>query len=237
MHRGRTSPVTKSMTSISQTPSRLSTINATYPRVGQKFGLKERPLSPVDVSCAKRSRHILVVHPHQASSESSPVSPSFTRSPSQSLMPTVTPLMLLTVEASSHYYRRPLSTSTCTNSSGKLNVNRAREVNAKHARPNSKSPGESCTVDYQLLPSPPVFAISPYDPEFGNKVYLAYRCHRLSHYYRKMKYGQDIAREYRPGYTPEEIKHNYLEEQRRVRQEIEEAIAASDSDLEETVHT
>lgn len=228
-----TPPMTRSSTSTMRTPSTLSIPTTPHTHGSARLnGSKKRPLSPVDRSCAKRScQEVLVLHPHQSTSDSSPISPPFTRPPSQAPMPAITSPVLLNIGPSSHCS----SLSPSTGNISKLKVDSACEI--KHAQPDSRSPSGSCTVNYHLLPSPPVFVTSPYDPEFGNKVCWAYRCQQLKHQYRTRNYGQDVARKYRPGNTPEEIRNEYLAEQQRLQQGIDEAIAASDSESEETDDT
>lgn len=88
-------------------------------------------------------------------------------------------------------------------------------------------------VDYQSLPSAPVFAFSPYDADFGRKVRFGYVRNQMSHEIREKKYGVEVASRYKFGYTPEESRNLYVAQQAKAEQDLEDALAESDSELEE----
>lgn len=60
--------------------------------------------------------------------------------------------------------------------------------------------------DYQSLPSPPEVALSLYNPELGADVALAYKMSCFRFRLRSRKYGDEVARTWKRGSTPEEIR-------------------------------
>lgn len=60
--------------------------------------------------------------------------------------------------------------------------------------------------DYQSLPSPPEVALSLYNPELGADVALAYKMSCFRFRLRSRKYGEEVARTWKRGSTPGEIR-------------------------------
>jgi hypothetical protein len=99
----------------------------------------------------------------------------------------------------------------------------AQAPSSHHAKPSSLQPESNsnsnpypkldCTFDYQSLPSPPNLAIFTYDAHFGNKVTEALRLSLYRTKLRARKYGKEVVRRYKVGYTPQEVRDKHQAEQ------------------------
>ncbi|KAK4951061.1 hypothetical protein LTR66_013911 [Elasticomyces elasticus] len=87
---------------------------------------------------------------------------------------------------------------------------------------------------YQSLPSPPNFAAyEPYDPEFGKSVRDAFKLSLFQHRARKHKYGEEVAKRYHLGWTPDEVRAEYGEKQKRAMERMAESTTEEESETEE----
>lgn len=88
--------------------------------------------------------------------------------------------------------------------------------------------------------TPPEYAHVPYDPDFGAKVFRQYRrsvriqraCDSVVLAARRHKYGVENALAFSPGSTPDHLRREYEEEQRRIGKIMDDIIANSDSEFE-----
>ncbi|KZF23197.1 hypothetical protein L228DRAFT_245934 [Xylona heveae TC161] len=80
------------------------------------------------------------------------------------------------------------------------------------------------SIKYEKLPSPPEgeFGFAQYDPEFGQKVCEALSSSQYREYLRVSKYGEEVAREFRRGFTPSPVRKAYQEKIERAEREWED---------------
>lgn len=89
--------------------------------------------------------------------------------------------------------------------------------------PSTESPSSNhqTQIDYQSLPSPPDIGYYTYNPGFGEEVCSAYNWNMIRHGWRVNKYGEEVANEYRRGYTPSPVRQEF----RRWQEEYERLMA------------